>query len=53
MLIRLIAGLIKTISLYKINFYPEPGSYSRSKIKDELDLSNCTAKFEVKRIIRC
>ena len=29
--IRLIAELIKEISLYKMNFFPEPDSYDRKK----------------------
>ena len=40
MIIHLIAGQIKNISLYKMSYYPEPDSHSRNKIKVELDLFN-------------
>ena len=46
-IIYLIAGLTKNIS-QKIGFYPEPDSYSRSKIKVELDLFNYTTKSDLK-----
>ena len=46
-IIYLIAGLTKNIS-QKIDFYPEPDSYSRSKIKVELDLFNYTTKSDLK-----
>ena len=35
-----IGGLKKSISLYKMSYYPEPGSYRRNKIKVELGLAN-------------
>ena len=35
------------ISFYKVNHYPEP-SYSKNKIKVELDLSNYGSKYDAK-----
>ena len=40
MTIRLIAGVIKEISLYEMNHYQEQYNLSRNKTKVELDLSN-------------
>ena len=36
------------ISPYKMNFYPQPDSYSRNKIKIELELSNYATKSDLK-----
>ena len=36
MIIRIYLDRLKNMSLYKMNYYPEPGSYSRSKIKVRL-----------------
>ena len=44
MIIRLIAGLIKKISLYKVSYYQEPDSHGRNKIKGQLDFSNYATK---------
>ena len=48
MIIRLIARLMKKISLYKMSHYPGPNSHSRNKIKVELDLSNYATISDVK-----
>ena len=37
MIICIYLDRLKNILLYKMNYYPEPGSYSRSKIKVKLD----------------
>ena len=44
MTIRLIAGQMKNISLYKMSHYPEPDSHSGNKMKVELDFSNYVTK---------
>ena len=49
MKIRLMAGLIKEISLYKMSYYPQPNSPSKSKIKVELYLSSYAKKSDVKK----
>ena len=38
----------KKISLYKMSYFPEPHTYSRNKIKAELDLSNYAIKQDSK-----
>ena len=38
----------KKISLYKMNYFPEPYSYSKNKIKVELDLSKYATKSDLK-----
>ena len=38
--IQWIAGMIKTLSLYKMTYYPQSDSLSKNKIKVELDLAN-------------
>ena len=43
-IILLTVGLIKKILLYKISYFPEPYTCSKSKVKVELDLSNFTTK---------
>ena len=43
-IILLIAGLIKKISLYKVSYYPEPDGHGRNKIKGQLDFSNYATK---------
>ena len=48
MIIRLIARLMKKISLYKMSYYPGPSSHRRNKIKVELDLSNYATMSDVK-----
>ena len=48
MIIRLIAGLIKEILLYKMSYFPEPYSINKIKIKVELDLSNYATKSHLK-----
>ena len=37
MIIFLTVGLIKKISLYKMSYFPEPNTHSKSKIEVELD----------------
>ena len=51
MIICLTVGSIKRISLYKMIYYPETGSHSKKKIKNELDLSNYATKFDLKGAI--
>ena len=53
LIIRLMAGYIKKISLYKISDYPKPNNYGRKKRKIELEFSNYATKYEVKQINRC
>ena len=48
MIVLLIVGLIKKMSLYKMSHYPEPDSHDRNKIKVELYLSNYAAKANFK-----
>ena len=48
MIIRLIARLMKKISLYKMSYYPGPSSHRRNKIKVELDLSSYATMSDVK-----
>ena len=38
----------KKISLYKMNYFPGPYSYSKNKIKVELDLSKYATKSDLK-----
>ena len=49
MIIRLIVGLIKNISLYKISYFPESYTRGINKIEIELDLSNYATKSNLKR----
>ena len=44
MIIRLIAGLIKKISLYKLTYFPEPYTDTKQKMKFELDFYNYATK---------
>ena len=44
----LIVGLIKKISLYKMNYFPEPHTLSKNEIKVELDLSTYSTKSDIK-----
>ena len=46
MITRLIAGLIKKISLYKMSYCTKP-DYSRNKIKIKFDLSNYAATSDL------
>ena len=48
MIILLIVGYIKKISLYKMSYYADPDSYGRNKIKVELDLTNYARKSGIK-----
>ena len=48
-IIRLIAGLIKKIALYKMNSYLDPDICGESKIKIESDLSNYAVKSDLKK----
>ena len=48
MIIRLIIGLIKKISLYKMSCFPEPYNCTKNKIKIKLDLSNYATKSDLK-----
>ena len=42
----LTVGLIKRISLYKITYFLEPYTLSKSKVKAELDLPNYATKSD-------
>ena len=48
MTICLIAGQIKKMSLYKMNYYPELDRHNRNKIKVEWYISNNATKSELK-----
>ena len=37
------------MSIFKMDYNPEPDSYCKNKIKDELDLSNFATKYESKK----
>ena len=47
-IIYLIAGQAKKISLYKTSFIAEPYTPSKNQIKFEIDLSNYETKFDLK-----
>ena len=47
-IIRLIVGLIKKISIYKLSHFPESHTHTKKMIKFELDLSNYGTKLELK-----
>ena len=49
MVISLIVELIKKISLYKMNYFPEPYTFSKNKIKVELNFSNGVTKSVLKK----
>ena len=46
--IRVIVGLIKDISLYKISYFLEAYSYNEIKIKAKFDLYNYATKSDLK-----
>ena len=46
----LIVELIKMISLYQMNYFSEPYTRNKIKIKVELDLSKYATKFDVKNV---
>ena len=49
MIIFLTVGLIKKIyKLYKLSYFPEPNTLSKSQIEVELDLENYAAKSDLK-----
>ena len=48
MIIHLIVGLIKKISLYEMSYFPGPFIHNKNKIKIELDLSNYATKYVLK-----
>ena len=48
MIIFLTVGLIKKILLYKLSYFPEPNTLSKSQIEVELDLENYAAKSDLK-----
>ena len=50
MIILLTAGLIKQISLYKMSYFPDPYTRSKSKIKVELDLSNYVTNSDLRNV---
>ena len=52
MIIHLIVGLIKKISLYKMSYFPEPCTHSKNKVKVKLGLPNYAIKSDLlKRLI--
>ena len=53
LIVGLIVGLIKTISLYKMSYFSKPYTHSKSKIKLELDLSHYVRKSDLKKCNRC
>ena len=48
MIILLTVELIKMISLYRTNYFPESYTYSKSKIKVEQELTNYATKPDFK-----
>ena len=48
LIIHVIVGLIKNISLHKMNYFPEQYTCSENKIKVKLNLSNYATKFDPK-----
>ena len=48
-IILLIVGSIKKISLYKMSYFPKPYTLIENKIKAELGLSNYAAKYNFKK----
>ena len=48
MIIHLIVGLIKKISLYEMSYFPGSFTHNKNKIKIELDLSNYATKYVLK-----
>ena len=50
MRIVLTVGLMKKISLYKMSYFPEPYTRSKSKIKLELHLHNSAIKSDLKNV---
>ena len=51
MIIHLTVALIEKILLYKTNYFPEPHTHSKNKIKIELGLPNCATKYDLKSSI--
>ena len=49
MVIHLIAGLIRNISLYKKSYYPEPDSHCRNKTKVKLYFSCYARKSKISK----
>ena len=50
MIIVLTAGLIKQISLYKMSYFPDPYTRSKSKTKVELDLSKYVTNSNLRNV---
>ena len=46
--VRLIAGLIRKISLYKLSYFPKPYTHSKHKMKFALDFYNYAPKSDWK-----
>ena len=51
MIILLTIGLIKKISLYKMNYFPDSYSRSKNKIKVKLYLCNYSTKSDLKSAV--
>ena len=49
MIIHLTVGLIKKILLYKVTYFPEIHSHSKSEIKADSNLSNYVTKYDLKK----
>ena len=49
MMILLIVGLIRNVSLYKKNYFPEPLDYTLNKTKVKLNLANYATKSDLKK----
>ena len=50
MIIHLIVGLIMKILYYKMSYFPEPYTHSKSKVKVEYHLSSYATKSDVKNV---
>ena len=49
-IISLTVGLTKMIFLYKVTYFPGPYTYTKNRIKLEVDLSNYVTKLDIKSL---
>ena len=49
MIIHLITGVIKHISLNKMSYFREPFDFTLNEIRDELNLTNYASKSDLKK----
>ena len=49
-IISLTVGLTKKIFLYKVSYFPELYTYTKNRIKLEVDLSNYVTKLHIKSL---